>query len=235
MRTKLIATLVMALLLGSSAMADTGGNSVYIDQTNADQSTVSITQTGSNNNVGDSNTTTGTPFAIDGNSMSLTINQNGMNNSILGNFIGGNSTMNLNQDGNSNASVLNMGNMGSGSGNYSLDLLGNNNSTTLNIGTTHDAGNYNFSAVVTGDSNTLTNTINSKRTDNTFTVTGNSNAITTTQVGNNGTVNSAGHNITTSIIGGSNVLNISQDGVTNPNSVTVNVTGSNTTTNITQH
>ena len=235
MRTKLIATLVMALLLGSSAVADTGGNSVYIDQTNADQSTVSITQTGSNNNVGDSNTSTGNPFVIDGNSMSLTINQNGMNNSILGNFIGGNSTMSINQDGNSNASVLNMGNMGTASGNYTLDLLGNNNSTTLNIGTTHDAGNYNFSAVVTGDSNTMTNTINSKRIDNTFTVTGDSNTITTTQIGNNGTISTKGHNIATSIIGDSNVLNISQDGVTNPNSVTVNVTGSNTTTNITQH
>lgn len=234
MRTKLI-TFVMALLLSIGAMADSGGNSVYIDQTNADQSTVSITQTGSNNNVGDSNISTGNPFVIDGNSMSLTINQNGMNNSITGNFIGGNSTMNLNQDGNSNTSVLNMGNMGTGSGQYSLDLLGNNNSTTLNIGTTHDAGNYNFSAVVTGDSNTMTNTINSKRTNNTFTVTGDSNAITTTQVGNNGTVNSTGHNITSSIIGSSNILNISQDGVTNPNSVTVNVTGSNTTTNITQH
>lgn len=225
----------MALLLVSSAMADSGGNSVYIDQTNADMSTVSITQTGSNNNVGDSNVSTGTPFVIDGNSMSLTINQNGMNNSITGNFIGGNSTMNINQDGNSNASVLNMGNMGTGSGQYGLDLLGSNNSTTLNIGVTKDAGNYNFSAVVTGDSNTMTNTINSKRTTNTFAVTGDSNSITTTQVGNNGTISTTGHNIATSIIGNSNILNISQDGVTNPNSVTVNVTGSNTTTNITQH
>ena len=36
MNSKLI-TFVMALLLVGSAMADTGGNSVYIDQTNADQ------------------------------------------------------------------------------------------------------------------------------------------------------------------------------------------------------
>ena len=90
MKTKLL-TLVMGLLLVGSAMADSGGNSVYIDQTNADQSTVTITQTGANNTVGDSNTTTGTPFTIDGNSMNLTITQDGMNNSITGNFVGGNS------------------------------------------------------------------------------------------------------------------------------------------------
>ena len=234
MKSKLI-TFVMALLLATGALADSGGNPVYIDQTNADQSSVSITQTGSNNNVGDSNTSTGNPFTIDGNSMALTINQNGMNNSITGNFIGGNSTMGITQDGNSNSSVLNMGNFGTGSGNYSLDLIGSNNNTTLNIGTSHDAGNYNFSATVTGDGNTMTNTINSKRTDNAFTVTGDSNTITTTQIGNNGTTNTRGHNITSSIIGSSNTLSVSQDGATNPNSVTVNVTGSNTSTVITQH
>ena len=70
---KRLTTIVMGLLLAGRALAD-GGNSVYIDQTNADQSTVTITQTGSNNNVGDTNTTTGNPFAIDGNSMFLNIN-----------------------------------------------------------------------------------------------------------------------------------------------------------------
>lgn len=234
MKAKLF-TFVMALLLATGALADTGGNSVYIDQTNADQSTVSITQTGSNNNVGDSNTQTGTPFVIDGNSMNLTINQDGMNNSITGNFIGGSSTMSIDQTGNSNQSVLNMGNMGTGSGNYTLNIGGSNNQSTLNIGTTHDAGNYNFSATFTGDSNIMTNTVNSKKTDNTFTVTGDSNTITTTQIGNNGATGSRGHNITSTVIGNSNTLSISQDGVTNPNSVTVNVTGNSTTTNITQH
>lgn len=234
MKTKLI-TLVMALLLATGALADSGGNSVYIDQTNADQSTVSITQTGSNNTVGDP-TNIGSPaFVIDGNSMFLTINQDGMNNSIMGNFIGGNGTMNVNQTGNTNSTVFNMGSMGTGSGNFNLGIGGSNNASILNIGTTNDAGNYNFLATVTGDSNSLTNNINSKRTDNKFTVTGGSNAITTTQVGNNGTVSTAGHNITSSVIGSSNILNINQSGVTNPNSVTVNVTGSNTTTNITQH
>jgi hypothetical protein len=234
MKQKLI-TFVMALLLVGSAMADTGGNSVYIDQTNADQSTVSITQTGSNNNVGDSNMTTGTSFAIDGNSMSLTIDQNGMNNSITGNFIGGNSTANITQDGNTNTSVLNMGNMGTSSGVLDISAIGDNNTTTLNIGITNDSSSYNLSATLTGGSNTLTNNINSKNTTNAFTITGDSNTYTTTQIGANGTVLTGGHNITSSVIGDNNSLTVLQNGVTNPNSVTVNVTGSGTTTSITQH
>ena len=121
MKQKLI-TFVMALLLSNFALADSGGNSVYIDQTNADQSTVSITQTGSNNNVGDSNVTTGTAFVIDGNSMNLNINQDGMNNSITGNFIGGNSNMTVDQTGNSNSSNFNMGNFGTNSGNKTLTI-----------------------------------------------------------------------------------------------------------------
>ena len=235
MKSKLI-TFVMALLLSGGALAvDSGGNSVYIDQTNADQSSVSITQTGSNNNVGDSNFTTGTPFTIDGNSMNLTITQDGMNNSITGNFIGGNSTATIDQTGNSNSTNLNMGNMGTGSGTLGLTVNGDNNTTALNIGVTHDAGNYNYTATLTGGSNALTSNINSKNTTNIFTVTGDSNTVTTTQIGANGTTLTGGHNINASVIGSSNALTVLQNGSTNPNSVSVNVTGSGTTTNIIQH
>jgi hypothetical protein len=234
MERKLI-TFVMALLLVGSAVADSGGNSVYIDQTNADQSTVSITQTGSNNNFGDSNMTTGTPFAIEGNSMILTVLQNGMNNSITGNFIGGNSTADLTQDGNTNTTNLNMGNFGTSSGAYKMFVSGDNNNTYFNIGITRDASNYKYAALLTGSNNNLTNNINSKNTDNMFVVTGSTNTITTTQIGSNGLVQTGGHNINSSIIGSNNALTVLQDGTTNPNSISVNVTGNSTTTNIIQH
>lgn len=235
MKNKLI-TFVMALLFSISALAvDSGGNSVYIDQTNADNSTVSITQTGSNNSVGDPTNITTPSFVIDGNSMSLTIIQDGMNNAITGNFIGGSSTASVEQTGNSNLSVLNMGNMGSSSGVLGFTSIGDSNTTTLNIGVTHDAGNYNLSATLTGNSNTLTNNINSKNVTNAFTITGDSNTYTTTQIGANGTTQTGGHNITSSVIGSNNTLNVLQNGATNPNSVTVNVTGTGTNTNIIQH
>jgi hypothetical protein len=235
MKLRLITALVMALLYSSNAAADGGANSVYIDQTNADQSTVSITQTGSNNSVGDPDNVSSPSFVIDGNSMNLTIIQDGMNNSIKGNFIGGDSTANIQQNGNTNSTVLNYGNFGTNGGTLGITLNGSNNNSILNIGTTRNSGNYNYGISLTGDNNDITSTINSKNTTNSFTVAGDSNTVTTTQVGANGTALSGGHNITSSIAGSNNSLTVVQDGATNPNSVTVNVTGNNTTTAITQH
>jgi hypothetical protein len=223
----------MGLLLAGSALAD-GGNSVYIDQTNADQSTVTITQSGSNNNVGSSNTTTGDAFVIDGNSMNLTITQDGMNNSILGNFIGGSSDATISQLGNSNSTLLNMGNFGTSSGTLGISLNGSNNNTILNIGTLRNSSNYLYNLDITGDSNTVTSTINSAYTVNNFSITGDSNVLATTQTGF-GTLTGGGHNITTNVIGDSNLITVSQDGNTIANSAVVNLSGSNTVMSITQH
>lgn len=230
---------VMGLLLASSALAaDSGGNLVYIDQTNADNSSVSITQTGSNNQVGDLTLTS--PFMIDGNSMFLTINQDGMSNSILGNFIGGDSTMNILQSGNLNTTNFNMGNFGTNSGTLNLSVTGSSNSTALNIGTTNNSSNYNYDLTINGGSlggnnNSVTSNINSTYTKNTILLTGSGNTLTTTQIGAGGTSLIDGHKITTNVIGSNNDMTILQNGTTNPNNVTVNVTGSNTTTAITQH
>ena len=226
---------VMLTVINQSSIGDSGGNSVYIDQTNADNSTVNITQTGANNTVGDP-TSIGSPsFQIEGNSMLFTIIQDGMNNAITGNLIGGGATADITQTGNSNSTDLNMGNMGTGSGTLSLDLTGSNNTTNLNIGLLHDSGNYSYLSTITGSNNILTSTINSKYTENNFIVTGSGNAITTTQTGANGTNLIAGNNIAISNIGSNNTIGISQDGTTNPNSAIVNLTGDNAIVNITQH
>ena len=224
---------MMGLLLATGALAD-GGNSVYIDQTNADQSTVTITQTGSNNNVGDTNTTTGQAFVIDGNSMNLTITQDGMNNSILGNFIGGNSTATIDQIGNSNSTTLNYGNFGTSSGTLGISFNGSNNSSILNIGTLRNSSNYLYNLDITGDSNTVTSTVNSAYTTNNFSLAGNSNTLTTTQTGF-GTLTGGGHNINTNVIGSSNTITVSQDGNTIANSAVINLTGSNSAITVTQH
>jgi len=235
MKLKLITALVMISLYSSNSLADGGANSVYIDQTNADQSTVSITQTGSNNSVGDPDNISTPSFGIDGNSMNLTIIQDGMNNNVRGNFIGGDSTANIEQNGNTNSTKLNYGNFGTNGGTLGIVLNGSNNSTELNIGTTRNSGNYNYGIVLTGDNNAITSTINSKYTTNSFSIAGDGNTVTTTQIGANGTSLINGHNISSSVAGSNNSLTVVQDGATNPNSVTVNVTGNNTTTAITQH
>jgi hypothetical protein len=227
--------LIMMIAMSRSSLSDSGGNSVYIDQTNADNSTVSITQTGANNTVGDPNNV-GTPsFEIEGNSMLFTILQDGMNNAIRGNLIGGGATADITQTGNSNTTDLNMGSMGTGSGTLSLTFTGSNNESLLNIAALHDSSNYSYIATITGSNNILTSTINSKYTDNTFLVTGSYNEITTNQTGANGTNNVVGNNIAISNIGNNNTISVLQDGVTNPNSAIVNLTGDNATVNVVQH
>ena len=226
---------VILTVINQSSVGDSGGNSVYIDQTNADNSTVNITQTGANNTVGDPNNV-GTPsFEIEGNSMLFTILQDGMNNAIRGNLIGGGATADITQTGNSNTTDLNMGSMGTGSGTLSLTFTGSNNESLLNIAALHDSSNYSYIAAITGSNNILTSTINSKYTDNTFLVTGSYNEITTTQTGANGTNNVVGNNIAISNIGNNNTISVLQDGVTNPNSAIINLTGDNATVNVVQH
>jgi hypothetical protein len=227
---------IMSLLFVTNIFAQSSGdNSVYIDQTNADNSTVSITQTGSGNKVGDRTDLIMPAFTIDGNSMDLMIDQNGMNNSIVGNFIGGDSTANITQTGNQNSTTMTMGNFGTNAGTMNLTLTGDNNTTNWTLGSTANAGNYQYNLLAVGNSNAITSTINSKYVENNITITGNSNTYTTTQSGANGTSLIAGHKITSTIIGSQNVVSITQNGTTTPNIVTLNVTGSGTSHTIIQH
>lgn len=228
---------IMSLLLAVniSAQTNSGGNSVYIDQTNADNSTVHITQTGSGNQVGDRTDLVTPAFVIDGNSMNLTIDQNGMNNRIVGNFIGGHSTSLIEQIGNSNFTSLTMGNFGTNSGTMSIIMNGDNNSSTWLLGTTHNTGNYSYTLNVTGLSNIIHSTMNSKYIVNNIAITGDNNTYTTVQNGANGTATTPGHKITSTIIGSQNAINITQNGTTTPNNITLNVTGSGTTHTIIQH
>jgi hypothetical protein len=229
---------IMSLLLTSNLFAQaqaSGGNSVYIDQTNADNSTVHITQTGSGNQVGDRSDLVTPSFVIDGNSMSLTINQNGMNNRIIGNFIGGDSTATLTQTGSGNIFKLTQGNFGTNGGNLTLTKTGDNNNVEMNMGTTHITNNYLYNLTITGNLNNVVSTMNSKYIENNFTIAGNSNNVTTTQIGAHGSATVVGHKITANIIGDSNAINITQNGTTTPNIITLNVTGSGTTHTIIQH
>lgn len=234
---KTILSSIMSLLLATNvfAQANSGGNSVYIEQTNADNSTVSITQTGSGNQVGDRTDLVTPAFVIEGNSMNLTINQDGMNNKIVGNFIGGDSTATIDQIGNNNYTNLTMGNFGTNSGTMSIVMNGDNNSSTWLFGTTHNTGNYNYSLNIAGLSNIVHSTMNSRYIVNDITLTGDNNSYTTVQNGASGTSTSPGHKITSTVIGSQNVINITQNGTTTPNIITLNVTGSGTTHTITQH
>ena len=227
--------IIMLTISQSSLSVDSGGNSVYIDQSNADSSSVSITQTGSNNTVGDPTSVAYPSFIIEGNSMFMTFTQDGMNNALTGNIIGGGTTANITQTGNSNSTNINMGIMGTASGLLNMTFTGSNNISNMNIGILHDSGNYDYTALITGSNNILTNTINSKYVVDSFTVTGSNNTITTNQIGANGSNIVKGNNIAISNIGSNNVIGVTQDGTTNPNSVIINLTGSNAAVSVIQH
>lgn len=233
MQIKFITAFVMGLLLVGSAYGD-AGNSVYIDQTNADNSTVSVTQSGSDNRLGDPNSLTSPSFVIDGNNMQLTIIQDGMGNSITGNFIGGDSTGNITQTGNSNSTSLTYGSRGSNGGTLGISMNGSNNTTALTIGNSADASNYNYSLNITGsgsgtgNSNSVTSTINSKNTTTAIALTGSNNTVSTNQSGG------SGKNLAINTIGSSNNISVVQDGA-NANSAIINVTGSSASVSVAQH
>ena len=230
---KTILASIMSLLLGNAVAS--GNNSVYIDQTNADNSVTLITQTGSGNQVGDRTNMLTPSFVIDGNAMLLTIEQEGMNNTIIGNFIGGDSTMNIYQIGSGNTSKFDMGNFGTNGGIITKTLTGDNNNTEFTMASTANTGNYNYTLTVTGNSNNINSTMNSKYILNTISITGDSNTYTTVQNGANGTAQNPGHRIESTIIGNSNTILITQNGTVTPNYVTLNITGNSTSTTITQH
>ena len=233
---KTFIALAMSLLFSIVSYAQSSGNnSVYIDQTNADNSTTTITQTGSGNQVGDRNDLVTPAFIIDGNNMSLTVDQTGMNNKITGNFIGGDSTAIIEQIGAGNSINFTMGNFGTNGGSMSLKMTGDNNTANWTLGNTAATDNYNYTLNVTGNTNIITSTMNSKYILNAITITGDSNQFTTTQVGAHVTATTPGHQINSTIIGSQNVVSILQNGTTTPNIVTLNVTGSGTSTTIVQH
>lgn len=233
---KTILSSIMSLLFVASAFAtNSGGNSVYIDQTNSDYTSVSITQTGSGNQVGDRTNLITPAFVIDGNSMLLTINQDGMNNTIIGNFIGGDSTASVTQTGSGNTFKLNQGNFGTNGGTMNVTKTGDNNMVEFNMGTSHITNNYQYTLAIAGNLNNVLSNMNSKYIENNISILGNSNNVTTNQIGAHGSPTFAGHKITANIIGDSNAVSITQNGTTTPNIITLNVTGSSTTTTITQH
>jgi len=227
---------IMSLLFAASVFAtNSGNNSVYIDQTNADNSTVSITQTGSGNAVGDRASLLQPAFLIDGNAMALTIVQDGMNNSIVGNFIGGDSTASITQTGSGNSFSLTQGNFGTNAGSMTVAKTGDNNTVAFTMASTADTSNYIYNLTIGGSYNSVTSTMNSKYIVNNITVTGDHNTYTTVQNGANGTAQTPGHKITSTIIGNYNTVSITQNGTTTPNIVNLNVTGNNTSTTIVQH
>lgn len=175
-------------------------NDIYIEQI-GDGSTINITQDGTSNKIGDSTTPT---------------------------FIGGGSnTVNLTQVGSSNQlDIIANG----ASTDVTVNTQGSNNTQSITCGTTSTAscsGSV-IKQVVTGDSNTITQSLGAGANHNSeINVTGDSNTITHTST--NAGVTSA----LVSVTGDTNTIGLTQSGITNQ-SITINSTGSGNNVTVNQ-
>jgi trimeric autotransporter adhesin len=172
--------LIVAMMLASLGVA---ANEVYIEQV-GDSSTITVTQDGTGNKVGDSGT--GNEAFIGGGSNTVTIDQVGSNNTLA---------MTVNG---ANASVI-------------VDVLGSGNESTINCGTTQSAGcsSSTIKQVIDGDDNIVTQNLGTGANHySEINITGNTNTVTHTST------NSGASTVNITATGDLNTIGVTQSGLT---------------------
>lgn len=219
--------LVMALMTSSLTLAQSTQNSIYIDQV-GDNATITLTQEGQGNQVGDTNTQT--PFTLEGSGQTVSITQTGNSNKINGDIKQSDgSTTTVNMTGDSNQLQFDVGNSADTSGSTStLTVEGSSNDITINQGKVSAATNLNQTMTVTGDLNIVTQNIETNDVTNNITLQGDQNVLNTTQNGQ------PGKNIDLNVVGNQNQFNINQKSTLTVDSVQINTVGSSGTWNINQ-
>jgi hypothetical protein len=187
MKTKVIA-FMMAIL----GVCHVFANDVYVEQVGSG-STVTITQEGSGNQVGNSTT----DVYIGSGSNVVTIDQVGDNNTLAAVVNGSSADVTVNTQGSGNEQVINCGtttSAGCSAATITQNVTGDDNIVTQNLGA---GANHTSNITITGDTNTVTHTSTSiaGATMN-ATISGNSNTVSVTQGGTltqqNVTINSTG-------------------------------------------
>jgi hypothetical protein len=144
-----IMAVIAALSWGSGASA----NDVYIEQV-GDGATVTITQDGSSNRIGDS----GTPSVIKGDANIVTIDQIGSSNTLDMVINGAAVTAIVTTNGSNNTQTINCGTANSatcGSSYIKQQVDGDNNTVTQNLVA---SATQHSEILITGDENTVTHT-----------------------------------------------------------------------------
>lgn len=223
----LIKTIALLGMMGfpATVLAQTA-NSVYIDQVGSN-STITMTQTGSNNILGTQNANT----ILHGNSQVITISQVGANNTGNFNIQGNSSNVTSNISGNLNTVTVNCGTAPSSSCADTLieaNATGNNN--TLNV----TAGSKSVAKInIDGDTNSATinsSTSNLLGAKSQIDITGgNSNIVNVSQSGPAG---ANGFDAKIDIVGGSNTVGVTQNG-TIDSTVNIKTVGSSNTITVT--
>ena len=188
--SKLLTNFMLAAMFCSTTMAV--ANEVYMEQV-GDNSTIAITQDGSNNRIG----TALDPAYIGSGSNTVTIDQIGSANELDIVVNGAATDVLVSTTGSNNIQTINCGTTVSAScsgSSISQTIVGDSNILTTNLG---GGANHTSTMNVAGDFNNVTHTsTNTGTTSANITVTGNTNTIGVTQSGTTAksvTVNSTGN------------------------------------------
>jgi hypothetical protein len=189
--------LIVAMMLASFGVT---ANEVYVEQV-GDSSTLTITQDGTGNKVGDSGA--GNEAFVGGGSNTVTIDQIGSNNTLAMTVNGASASVIVDVTGSGNESTINCGttqSAGCSSSTIKQVIAGDDNVVTQNLGT---GANHYSEINLTGDTNTVTHTsTNSGASTVNITATGDLNTIGVTQSGLTAktvSVNTSGNSNTVSI------------------------------------
>jgi len=218
--------LIMALMTPTLSNGQTT-NSIYIEQV-GDASTITITQEGQGNQIGNRNTDT--PVVLQGDGQVVTITMDGNTNKINGDIKqsdGSATTITLTGD--NNDLNFDVGNAADTGGSTStLTVAGSSNEFNFNQGKVSSATNMTQTFTLTGDLNTVTQNVETNDVENVFAVSGDSNQITTTQNGY------AGKNIDMILTGNQNTVLVNQKSTLNVDSIKLNSTSSGSAITINQ-
>lgn len=189
--------LIVAMMLASLGVT---ANEVYIEQV-GDSSTITVTQDGTGNKVGDSGA--GNEAFVGGGSNTVTIDQIGSNNILAMTVNGASASVIVDVTGSGNESTINCGttqSAGCSSSTIKQVIAGDDNIVTQNLGT---GANHYSEINITGSTNTVTHTsTNTGASTVNITATGDLNTIGVTQSGLTAktvSVNSTGNSNTVSI------------------------------------
>ena len=193
----------LSVLLAATVMLSLGvtANEIYIEQV-GDSSTISITQDGTGNKVGDSGT--GNEAFVGGGSNAVTIDQIGSNNTLAMTVNGAAASVIVDVAGSGNESTINCGttqSAGCSGSTIKQVIAGDDNIVTQDLGT---GANHSSEINIAGSTNTVTHTsTNSGASTVAITATGDSNTIGVTQSGLTAktvSVNSTGNSNNISIV-----------------------------------
>lgn len=215
------------LVISKSILAD---QSVYINQVSGDNLSVNITQQNGDGNVIGEPLGTDTYFDIQGDDMTLDIEQFGASNILFGNIAANTFTFDANWTGSSNIMEVDWTN-GDNSV-WNLDVTGDTNAITAKIGVVGGGDYLNFDWDITGNYNTVDIEVDATGTYIDFDVVGDYNAFDILQSGFGTSTDY--HEIFMDMTGSNNAVTLIQDGTLNAGFIDIVTNGSNQVINITQ-